>query len=141
MPPLKKKIKYRIFMPTLLNVNGPTHIPNFLRGILTTLNKFLIDDLQNIVYLACQYKRTYTQLYIYIMCVMHLFLQVKKEIITSYLLRDKLNDTMTDSNTSCLAYFIRNGWVEKLLSVSSIIQTPNTSSEPMSGAVIKLKLN
>ena len=52
---------------------------------------------------------------------------------TSYLPTGRLNEIMMDKRTSCLAYLIRKGWVEKLLSVSSILHTPYTSSEPRSG--------
>jgi len=41
--------------------------------------------------------------------------------------------------TSCLAYLIWNGGVEKLLSVSSIIQTLHKLSEPTSGAAAQRK--
>lgn len=48
----------------------------------------------------------------------------EKEGGTSYFPRDKLKEIMRDRRTSCLAYLIRKGCVEKLLSVSSIFQTP-----------------
>jgi len=41
--------------------------------------------------------------------------------------------------TSCLAYLIRNDGVEKLLSLSSIIQTPHKLSAPTSGAAAQRK--
>jgi len=46
---------------------------------------------------------------------------------------------MIERNTSCLAYLIWKGGVEKLLSVSSIIQTLHKLSEPTSGAAAQRK--
>lgn len=58
---------------------------------------------------------------------------------TSNLSRAKLNEIITDRRTSCLAYFIRKGWVEKLWSTSLILQTPQLSKEPTSGTAESLK--
>lgn len=66
--------------------------------------------------------------------------RVSSREITSSLLRDKLKETIMDRRISCLAYLIRKGCVEKLWSVSSILHTPYTSSEPKSGAATQTKV-
>lgn len=46
---------------------------------------------------------------------------------------------MIERNTSCLAYLIRKGGVEKLLSASLILQTLHNLSEPASGAAAQTR--
>lgn len=51
-------------------------------------------------------------------------------MITSYLLRDRLNETMRDKQISCLIYLTRKGGVKKLFSVLLILHAPSILPEP-----------